>query len=202
MARRYILALVVVVGLLSTAAEAHQLLLCIHKNGNVTVRPACKATETAADPATLGLQGPPGPPGPAGPVGPPAECVCTTTTTTPTTTTTVPPTGHCAFQGRPCTSAADCALAGSCAPEGDCRQACPGGDGSVCSPAMSCFDAAVVGDVCVGCANNSSICPAQAPCVAPAGGPADDCAMPANPACPVGGPGGTPCVIPDACILP
>jgi hypothetical protein len=189
--------LVMVGVLLVGTANANAVVLCAKpkKDGtfdtSVLIRESCRGDEQQLDPGVLGLQGPPGP------AGSPGECSCTTTTTT-----TLPSMGHCAFQGRPCTSDPDCALAGSCAPEGDCRQACPGGDRSACSPQMGCFNAAVVGFVCVGCANNSSLCPAQAPCVAPAGGFADDCTMPAHPACPVGGSGGTPCVIPDRCVLP
>jgi len=55
------LAALTLLALLSTSAHAE--VLCITKRSTLKVRTACKATETQADPAALGLQGPEGPPG-------------------------------------------------------------------------------------------------------------------------------------------
>lgn len=117
----------------------------------------------------------------------------TSTTTAPPTTTTIPgPSGTCRFSGAPCVTDAECTIDGSCAPEGDCRQACQ--TDADCTPQTFCFSAAIVGRICVGCGGNSNECPVAAPC----GG--DDCGVGAHPDCPVNGPGGTYCGIPDVCL--
>lgn len=66
-----------VVTLLSVWIYSHAdaAVLCAPRSGAVSVREACKSTETQLDPVALGLQGPPGPkgdtgdPGPQGPMG-------------------------------------------------------------------------------------------------------------------------------------
>jgi hypothetical protein len=54
--RSFVSSLVLVVLASSASAEV----LCLNKRGALKARLACKATETQADPAALGLQGPPG----------------------------------------------------------------------------------------------------------------------------------------------
>src|SRR5262249_10353785 len=147
-------------------------------------RDVCRRGETQLDPAALGF------------------CCSTSTSTSGPTTTTVTTTsttttlGHCAFKGAPCTSDADCGIPGSCAPEGDCREKCA--TAADCPPGLTCFDAAVVGLICVGCGGNDAACPPGMSCHSATRAPGDSCAQFANPACT--GTGGSPCTIPDACL--
>jgi hypothetical protein len=59
----------VAAGSLLVVPLAHAKVLCSNKKGALFVRDACKAKETAADPAALGLTGPQGLQGPSGPPG-------------------------------------------------------------------------------------------------------------------------------------
>jgi hypothetical protein len=67
-----------------------------------------------------------------------------------------------------------------------------------CAPGLTCFDAAIVGPICVGCGGNDALCPPGMSCHSATGDPGDSCAQFGNSACT--GVGGSPCTIPDACL--
>jgi hypothetical protein len=54
---------------------------------------------------------------------------------------------HCAFKGTPCTSDGERGIPGACAPEGDCRH--KSASNADCPPTLFCYDAAIVGLICV-----------------------------------------------------
>jgi hypothetical protein len=169
MRTRALPALLLLAASLHTVSPACATVVCLTHSGTLKARVVCKHKETQVGAADLGLQ-----------------CSCSPA-----------PAMICAFKRTPCTSDADCGIAGLCAVEGDCRHACSAG----CPDSTFCFNAAGVGSICVGCGGDDSRCTGEETCHSPGTGqPGDDCVgqqFP-NPACT--GTGGTPCTIADHCL--
>lgn len=68
--KRSVLTLAALLIVTAMPAMVEAAVLCANPSGSIFVRTACKSGETALDPATLGLVGPPGPAGPRGEAGP------------------------------------------------------------------------------------------------------------------------------------